>query len=157
MQNSYRKTQSKTKQKQKTNKEMFCLVTKSNCSVFFSTFQITSFWIAVPWPQRLSVKPTISLLLKNAIDLLLCFEHKLYGFAQSDISEFKIRCDVLLILVLRMCEVMALKFWVFKPSTECETLRFMLSQNLSKRARNGGSMYSKTVCFSIICSFMKCF
>ena len=92
MQNSYRKTQSKTKQKQKTNKEMFCLVTKSNCSVFFSTFQITSFWIAVPWPQRLSVKPTISLLLKNAIDLLLCFEHKLYGFAQSDISEFKIRC-----------------------------------------------------------------
>ena len=36
-------------------------------------------------PQQLSLNLTISLLLKNTIDLLFFSEHKLFGFSQSDI------------------------------------------------------------------------
>ena len=45
---------------------------------------MASFSIAVPLPQQLSMRLTISLLLKNTTDLLFFSEHKLYGFSQSD-------------------------------------------------------------------------
>ena len=53
--------------------------------LFFPTaFLLTSFWIAVLWPQQLSMKLIISLLLKNTIGLQFFSEHKLYGFPQSE-------------------------------------------------------------------------
>ena len=56
---------------------------------FFPTVSLlASFWIAVPWPQQLSVKLTIFLLLNNAINLLFFSEHKLYGFPQSVLTNF---------------------------------------------------------------------
>ena len=50
---------------------------------------IASFSIAVLLLQQLSIKLTISLLLKNAIDLLFFSEHKLYGFPQRPKSQEK--------------------------------------------------------------------
>ena len=41
---------------------------------------LASFWIAVLWLHQLYMKLTISLLLKNTINLLFFSEHKLYGF-----------------------------------------------------------------------------
>ena len=54
-------------------------------AVFFPTASLlVSLWIAVLWWQQLSMKLTISLLLKNTISLLFFSKHKLYGFRQSD-------------------------------------------------------------------------
>ena len=82
--NSYSETQHKAKHKQKPNKEVFCLVFYI-LFCFFIASLMASFSIAVPLPQQLSMKLTISLLLKNTIDLLFFSEHKLYGFPQSDL------------------------------------------------------------------------
>ena len=80
----------KHKAKQSTNKNQtrkcFVQFTKSCCSVFFIASLMASFSIAVPLPQQLSMKLTISLLLKNTIDLLFFSEHKLYGFPQNEIE-----------------------------------------------------------------------
>ena len=75
----------RVKQSTNKNKTRKCFVqfTKSCCSVFFIASLMASFSIAVPLPQQLSIKLTISLLLKNTIDLLFVSEHKLYGFPQS--------------------------------------------------------------------------
>ena len=56
---------------------------------------MASFSIAVTLPQQLSMKVTISLLLKNTSDLLLFSEHKVYGFPQSGngISDINARLD----------------------------------------------------------------
>ena len=48
-----------------------------------------SFWIAVPGRNG-SMKPTISLLLKNTTDLFF-LEHKLYGFPQIAVMDFRLR------------------------------------------------------------------
>ena len=45
-------------------------------------------FFSVTWPQRLSMKLTISLLLKNTIVLLFFSEHKLYEFLQRVIALF---------------------------------------------------------------------
>ena len=50
---------------------------------FFIVCLMVSYSIAVPLPQRLSMKLTIFQLLKNTIELLLFSEHKLYGFPKS--------------------------------------------------------------------------
>ena len=55
---------------------------------------MASFSIAVPLPQQLSMKLTISQLLKNTIDLLFFLEHKLYGFPQSDFWNSKLAFSV---------------------------------------------------------------
>ena len=47
-------------------------------AVYSTVSLLVSFWISVLWPQQLSMKFTISLLSKNAIDLLFFLEHKLY-------------------------------------------------------------------------------
>ena len=76
----------KVKQSANKNKTRKCFVqfTKSCRSVFsFIVSLMALFTIAVPLPQQLSMKLTISLLLKNTIDLLFFSEHKLYGFPQS--------------------------------------------------------------------------
>ena len=52
---------------------------------FFIASLIALLSIDVPLPQQLSMKLTISLLLKNTIGLLFFSEHKLYGFPQSDV------------------------------------------------------------------------
>ena len=72
--NSYSETQSKTKYKQNQNKEMFCLVYQGVllCFFFIASLMVL-FSIAVPLPQQLSMKLTVSLLLKNTIDLLFFF------------------------------------------------------------------------------------
>ena len=77
-----------TKPKRKgKDKEMFkySLFSFLSGAVFSPTASLlTSFWIAVLWPQQLSIKLTISLLLKNTINLLFFLEHKLYGFPQTE-------------------------------------------------------------------------
>ena len=45
-------------------------ISKNCCSVFFIASQMALFSVAIPLPQWLSMKLTISLLLKNTIDLL---------------------------------------------------------------------------------------
>ena len=56
--------------------------------------------------------------------------------------------DVLQILVLSMPEVISPDILTSSSQVpNVKTLRFMFSQNLSKRARNGGSMYLETVRF----------
>ena len=59
---------------------------------------MASFSIVVPLLQQLSLKVTISLLLKSTSDLLLFSEHKLYGFPQSGngISDINARLDRLI-------------------------------------------------------------
>ena len=76
----------KAKESTKKNQTRNCFVqfAKNYCSVFFVTSLMASFSIAVPLPQQLSMKLTISLLLKNTINLLFFSEHKLCGFPQSD-------------------------------------------------------------------------
>ena len=51
---------------------------------------MASFSIAVPLPKQLSMELTMSLLLKNTIDLLFFLKRKLYGFPQSDYTIKKI-------------------------------------------------------------------
>ena len=46
---------------------------------------MASFSMAVLLRQQFTMKLTMSLLLKNTIDVLFFSEHKLYGFPQSDI------------------------------------------------------------------------
>ena len=47
---------------------------------FFIASLMASFSIAVPLPQQLTMKLTIYLLLKNTVDLLFFWEHKLCEF-----------------------------------------------------------------------------
>ena len=76
------------KVKQSTNKKQtrkcFVQFTQSCCSLFFIASQMASFSIAVPLPQRLSMKLTISLLLKNTIDLL--FFRNIYSMDSRKVS-----------------------------------------------------------------------
>ena len=67
----------KPKRKEK-DKEMFkySLFSFLSGAVFSPTASLlTLFWIAVLWPQQLSIKLTISLLLKNTINLLFFFRN----------------------------------------------------------------------------------
>ena len=73
LQNSYSKNKIKQNTHKKNKQENSVYFTKSCCSVFFIVSLMTSFSIAVPWSQRLSMRPTISLLLENTIDLLLFY------------------------------------------------------------------------------------
>ena len=71
-------------------KDMFkcSLINSLRAAVFFPTAPLlASIRIALLWPQQPSMKLTISLLLKDTIDLLFFLEHKLYGFSQSGFTQ----------------------------------------------------------------------
>ena len=63
------------------------------------------------------------------------------------LASLRADADILLILLLRIREVISPEILTLSQVPNVKTLCFMFSQNLSKRTRNGGSMYFKTVSF----------
>ena len=74
----------KRERKRQRNVQVFVIYFVKWCCFFPTASLLALFWIAVLWPQQLSMKLRISLLLKDTNDLLFFSEHKLYGFPQSE-------------------------------------------------------------------------